>query len=262
MILDDIIKYKKEAVARSKAQYSIEYLRKKIDRIARTRDFTAAVSTKGGPDAIRIIAEIKRASPSKGILRQQFYPFEIARIYQLNGAAALSVLTEEKYFMGHLDFIPPMKTNLRLPVLRKDFILEEYQVVESRAYGADAVLLIAAILDKDTLKGLIELSASLDMAALVEVHDAGELDAAVEAGARIIGINNRDLKTFKTDISTTVRLAKLAPKDRIIVAESGINTFEDVTVLKNAGASAFLIGEALIREEDMGGKLKELMGIA
>ena len=260
MILDDIIKYKKEAVARNKAQFSIDYLRKKIDRVPKTRDFTAAVSTKGGPDSIRIIAEIKRASPSKGILKQPFYPFEIARIYQLNGAAALSVLTEEKYFMGHLDFIPPMKTNLRLPVLRKDFIFEEYQVVESRAYGADALLLIAAILDKETLRGLIELIASLDMAALVEVHDEAELNTAVEAGARIIGINNRDLKTFETDINTTVKLAPLVPKDRIIVTESGISTFEDIMILKKAGASAFLIGEALLREEDSGGKLKELMG--
>ncbi len=261
MLLDDIIKHKKEAVARQKMRFSLEDFKKKIVRAGKTRDFAAAVSTKGGPDAIRIIGEIKKASPSKGVLKEQFYPFEIARIYQLNGAAALSVLTEEDCFKGHLDFILPMKTNLRLPVLRKDFIFEEYQVYESRAYGADAILLIAAILDKETLKGLIGLSAALDMSALVEVHDGNELGAAVEAGAKLIGINNRDMKTFETDIHTFTRLAPWVPKDSVLVAESGINTFEDVMTLKKAGAAAFLIGEALMREEDMGRKLRELRGL-
>lgn len=259
MILDKILENKRQELEVSKKYNSLKYLNDKIAGGKPVRDFTGAVSTKGGPDAIRIIGEVKKASPSKGVIKPDYYPFEIARMYQLNGAVAVSVLTEEKFFKGHIDHLTSIKTNLKLPVLRKDFIFDEYQVTESRAVGADAILLIAAIVEKDALKGLIDLTYSLGMAALVEVHDEDDMKKAAQAGARIIGINNRDLKTFEVDTKTTERLAPLAPKEAVIVSESGISTHADIVRLKAAGASAFLIGEALMKEENVGAKLKELI---
>ncbi|MBI5491754.1 MAG: indole-3-glycerol phosphate synthase TrpC [Deltaproteobacteria bacterium] len=259
MILDKILENKRQELEVSKKYASLKFLNDKIARSKPLRDFTGAISTKGGPEAIRIIAEVKKASPSKGVIKADYYPFEIARMYQLNGAVAVSVLTEEKFFKGHIDHLTSIKINLKLPVLRKDFIFDEYQVIESRAAGADAILLIAAIVEQDGLKRLIDLTYSLGMAALVEVHDEDDLKKAAKAGARIIGINNRDLKTFEVDTKTTERLAPLAPKEAVIVSESGISTHQDIVRLKGAGASAFLIGEALMREENIGAKLKELI---
>lgn len=259
MILDKILENKRQELEVSKKYSSLSFLNDKITRTKPLRDFTSAISAKGGPEAIRIIAEVKKASPSKGVIKPDFYPYEIARMYQLNGAVAVSVLTEEKFFKGHIDHLTSIKINLKLPVLRKDFIFDEYQIFESRAAGADALLLIAAIVEGDELKKLIDLTYSLGMAALVEVHDEKDLKKAAKAGARIIGINNRDLKTFEVDIKTTERLAPLAPKDAILVSESGISTHEEIVRLKGAGVSAFLVGEALMREEDIGGKLKGLI---
>ncbi len=263
MILDDIVKNKREEVERLKIYKDIEGLKERIREDFRPpRDFHGALAHRSGPKYIRIIAEVKKASPSRGVIREVFMPNDIARVYQANGAAAVSVVTEEKYFQGRLDYLTTIKHNLKIPVLRKDFIFDEYQVYESRAASADAILLIAAILGKEELKGLIELAGSLGMSALVEVHDEKDLEAALGAGAKIIGVNNRDLKTFETDIETTRRLAPLIPKDRILVSESGINTIADILSLREAGVDAFLIGEALMREEDIGKKLKELRGIA
>lgn len=262
MMLDEIIKNKKEEVERIKKYTPLKYFTDKIKVFKRPRDFKYAVASHGGPEAVRIVAEVKKASPSKGVLREGFVPYEIAKLYQTHGAAAISVVTDEKFFQGRPDYLPPIKNYLRLPVLRKDFIIDEIQVYETRSLDADAMLLIAAILEKGLLKGLLELSTSLGMATVVEVHNAHELDAALVAGAEIIGINNRNLATFETDINTTVELAPKVPKDKIVISESGINTPGDITALKKAGASAFLIGEALMRETDIGKKLRELRGVA
>jgi len=257
-MLEEIIKNKAEEVSRLKASASVEEMRKRSAELEPPRDFAAAIR---GGEAVRIIAEVKKASPSRGVIRKDFDPLAIARAYERNGAAAISVLTDEKYFDGRLEYLALIKKKTFLPVLRKDFIIDEIQVHESRAAGADALLLIVAALDKDRLKKLLGLTTELGMSALVEVHDRGELERALEADAKIIGINNRDLRTFRTDIRTTLELAPLVPGDRIIVTESGINTREDIEKLKNAGVDAFLVGESLVREEDPGRKLKELMGV-
>lgn len=261
--LDDIIETKKGDLERLNKYYPLKELKEKVPTLKPVRDFLSAVSTKGGPDEIRIIAEVKRASPSKGVLRADFYPFEIARTYQLNGAAAVSVVTEEKHFLGRLDWLEAIKRNLKLPVLRKDFIIDEYQVYESRINGADAVLLIAAILSDGLLNDLMRATSGLGMVPLVEVHNEEELERASKAGARLIGINNRDLRTFKVDINTTIRLAPKAPEGTVIVSESGISTKEEIDELKASGVSAFLIGETFITQPDLadvGRKLKELRG--
>ena len=222
---------------------------------ATPQDFYAAMEGPG----LKIIAEVKKASPSKGIIREDFDPLAIALDYEKNGAVAISVLTEEKFFHGKLDYIRLVKDHVKVPVLRKDFILDELEVYESRVLGADAILLIAAILEDTHLADLIALTEDLSMTALVEVHDSEELEAAVRAGARLIGINNRNLKTFKTNIATTCDLAPLVPKGRVIVSESGINTTDDIRRLMGCGVNAFLVGEALVREKDVGAKLRELL---
>lgn len=262
MILDDIIKNKREELVATKALFPVEGIMERLDKVPRPKDFEKAIAFhEGGPDRIRIIAEIKRASPSKGIIREYFVPGEIARGYIEGGAAAISVITEEKYFMGKLEYLTALRGNVRLPLLRKDFIVDEYQVYESRGSGADALLLIVAVLSQDDLRKLLELTYRLGMSALVEVHDEKELERALDAGARIIGVNNRDLKTFKTDLDTTIRLAPYIPRDRVLVSESGFNTHEDITRLKEHGVEAFLIGEALMREENYIKKLRELRGV-
>lgn len=256
-ILDEIVFYKKESLEKQKRIVSLDVLKKGISNLEQTRDFAKAISGKG----ISIIAEIKKASPSKGIIRKDFDPVQIARIYEENGAKAISVLTEEKYFLGSIDYLKQVKDVVKLPILRKDFIFDEYQIYEARVKGADAALLIAGILDKNKLKDFLDLSRSLGMSCLVEVHNKEELDKVLSTGAKIIGINNRDLKTFKTDINTTIELIKDIPSDKIVVSESGINTHEDVLRLKDVGVKAFLIGEALMREKDIGKKIRELMGV-
>ncbi len=261
MILDDIIKGKEEELKKSKLYFPVARLKEKIKEAYPPRDFRKAISASREIDDIRIIAEVKRASPSKGLLRTPFFPMEIAKEYQLNGASAISVITEEKYFLGKLDFLVPIRLHLKLPVLRKDFIFDPYQVYESRAANADAILLIVSILGKEKLKDMLALSAELGMAALVEVHDEKELETAVEAGADIIGINNRDLKTFEVDIATTLRLAPMAPEDAILVSESGISSLDDVIALRKAGVDAMLVGETLLTDKNPGRKLKELRGL-
>lgn len=265
-MLEEIIKNKESELKRLKSDPNIDEIisemKDRIKSLAPTRDFASAIGPSGGAGAVRIIAEVKKASPSKGIIREDFDPLAIARAYEDNGAAAISVLTDEKYFKGSLEYLTAIKSTVGLPVLRKDFIIDEYQIFESRAAGADAILLIVAALGKNRLKDLLLIADSVGLAVLVEVHDDREIKDAVEADSKIIGINNRDLKTFKTDIHTTERLAPSVPGDRILVTESGINTAQDILRLKKAGARAFLIGEALMREADPGAKLKSLISAA
>lgn len=261
MILNEIIAHKKAELDRLKADFPVkglvQGLKMRIKQLPPPRDFIKAITGKD----IKIIAEVKKASPSKGIIKKDFNPVEIAKIYELNGAAAISVLTEEKYFHGHIDYLREIKEAISLPVLRKDFIFDEYQIYESRAAGADALLLIARVLEKKEIERFLDLSHNLGMSCIVEAHDEEELEKVLSTKAKLIGINNRDLKTFKTDIKTTLNLATKIPKDRIVISESGINSYNDVDLLKRKGIHVFLVGESLMREKDMGKKLKELMGI-
>ena len=213
-------------------------------------------------ERVQLIAEVKKASPSKGIMRSDFNPVEIARTYADNGAAAISVLTEAKYFQGSLDYLRDIREALgdeRVPLLRKDFISDPYQVYESRAYGADSLLLIVAILTSEKLEELFGLSHELGMGCLVEVHNETELEIALNSGARVIGLNNRDLRTFDVDLTTTKRLRPLIPQDRIVVSESGINNRADVEKLKKWGVDAVLVGGSLILATSIATKIKELL---
>ena len=212
-----------------------------------------------GGTPVRLIAEVKQASPSRGVLRPDFNPVELAKEYALGGAAAISVLTEVNYFGGSIDHLAAIREAVSLPLLRKDFIFSPYQVYESRAYGADALLLIVAILEQEQLEGLLSLSHSLGLKCLVEVHNEDEVVRALRSGAKIIGINNRDLTTFDVDINTTRRLRPLLPREQIVVSESGIGSRRDVEKLKEWGVNAVLIGEALVTADDIQTKMRELI---
>jgi indole-3-glycerol phosphate synthase len=206
-----------------------------------------------------IIAEVKKGSPSKGVIRENFDPLEIAEIYQNNGATCLSVLTDEKYFLGHVRFLAMIREAVSLPLLRKDFMCDPYQIYEARAAGADAILLIAAMLDLQQLQEFHAIAKELQMDVLLEVHDEPEMEIALQTDCTLIGVNNRNLKTFVTDLDTTGRLARMMPAGHLLVAESGINSRSDIVRLQSEGAGAFLIGEAMMREDDIGGKLQELI---
>ncbi|HEX9445564.1 MAG TPA: indole-3-glycerol phosphate synthase TrpC [Candidatus Binatia bacterium] len=221
-----------------------------------TRGFAASLA--GGRR--RIVAEVKRASPSQGVIREEFDPVEIARGFAASGASALSVLTEERFFHGSLGYLEAIKDAVAVPLLRKDFTLEDYQLVEARGFGADAILLIVALLDPALLKDLLAQAGGLSLDALVEVHTEGELESALAAGARFLGINNRDLKTFAVRLETAERLLPLVPPGVVVVCESGYHGPEDIARAEARGAHAFLIGEALMRAPDPGAKLKEMLG--
>jgi indole-3-glycerol phosphate synthase len=222
----------------------------------RTRSFYDALDR---ADRLNLIAEIKKASPSKGVLREEYDPVEIAIDYESHGAAALSVLTEEDHFQGSLEHLKHIRPNVSRPLLRKDFIFDPYQIREAAAAGADAVLLIVAILDASTLGSLVRLAEELGLDALVEVHNLQELNNALGCRAKIIGINNRDLTTFKVDLHTTLQLAPHVPDSAILVSESGIHTADDIRMLRDAGCDAFLIGEAFLKTDRPGRALRELM---
>jgi indole-3-glycerol phosphate synthase len=222
----------------------------------RTRSFCDALAR---DDRLNLIAEIKKASPSKGLLREEYDPVEIAIDYESHGAAAISILTEEDHFLGSLEHLKRVRPNVSRPLLRKDFIFDPYQVYEAAGAGADAILLIVAILDAPLLTRLIQLAEATGLDALVEVHDRQELNTALGAGAKIIGINNRDLKTFKVDLLTTLQLAPHVPDATILVSESGIHTADDIRMLRDAGCDAFLIGEAFMKSAKPGRTLRELM---
>jgi len=255
MILDQIIETKKEEVAQLIKTTSLSALQKTIAGLPACRDFRAAISGK----TCAIIAEVKCASPSRGRLVEHFEPLIIAGTYAQNGAAAISVLTDEKNFLGHKDYLTQIKKETHLPVLRKDFIIDPLQVYETRAIGADAVLLIVRVLG-EKLAEFITLAKDLDLSPLVEVHTQDELDIALAAGADIIGINNRNLDTFVTDINTSRTLKNNIPTDKTVVAESAIKNRTDIEQLMAAGIHAFLIGEALVVAPDIGGKLREFQG--
>ncbi len=261
MILDEIVVDKRIELAASKRRASLARLRQMAHGQPPALDFAAALRG-GARHAVPLIAEVKKASPSAGLIRADFNPVEIARTYADNGAAAISVLTEVKYFQGSLNHLRDIREALgdkRVPLLRKDFIFDPYQVYEARAYGADSLLLIVAILTPDKLKRLLALSRELGMECLVEVHDEAEVEVALESDARIIGINNRDLRTFKTDLSTTKRLRPLIPKDKIVVSESGIKGRNEVARLKQWGVDAVLIGESLMASSDIAARMKEFL---
>ena len=256
MILDDIVARKKEAIARLRETAGEVELEKAAAQASQPRDFATALKEGGGP---AIIAEIKRASPSAGQIRAKMEVATIAASYEREGAAAISVITEENFFQGKLEYLEEAKKVVSLPVLCKDFIVEPIQIFEARAAGADAILLIGSILEQDALKELLETARSLGMACLVEVHAAEEIAKALAAGARIIGINNRDLRTFQVDLETTIRLRSLIPTDRLVVSESGIHSRKDLDFLAQAGVDAVLVGTSLMRAENPGRKLRELM---
>lgn len=259
--MDEIVAYKQRELEQTKRERSLQDLQSKISSIGPSRRFKEALRKNG----MSLIAEVKRASPSAGIIREDFDPVEVSRIYQEHGASAISVLTESRYFQGALGFVPQIREVVSLPILRKDFIFDEYQIYESKAYGADAILLIAAILSDQKMTGLMNLAREVGLDVLVEVHSEEELKRVLATEAQIIGINNRDLKTMKVDLKTTARLAPKAiaknqDQNRVIVSESGINTFEDVKFVREAGAHAILVGESLMRGGDIGEKVRELIG--
>jgi indole-3-glycerol phosphate synthase len=254
-MLDKIIAQKREDVEQRKKEATIPYLQQLIARQKPALDL--AMALKG--DHIRLIAEVKQASPSRGMLSPNFNPIELARTYAEGGAAAISVLTEANYFMGSIEHLAAIKEVVGLPLLRKDFIFDFYQIYESRAYGADALLLIVAILSQEQLKELVSLSHSLGLRCLVEVHNEGEVERAVHSEAEIIGINNRDLNTLSIDINMTRRLRPLIPQERIVISESGIRSKRDIEKLRKWGVDAVLVGEALVTAGDVWAKMKELL---
>lgn len=255
MILDDIVRDKRVELGATMAQTPLTELRaRELFHLPR-RDFEAAL--RSAPRAI--IAEIKKASPSKGVIRADFDPLTIADQYSANGAAAISVLTEQRYFQGKLEYLAAIRREVPLPLLRKDFLFDPYQVYEARAYGADAVLLIVAILSDQQLVELGALARALELAVLVEVHDRDELARAQQAGARLIGINNRDLRTFHTTLRTTEELAPLVGGAALVVAESGVDAPADIARLEQVGVHCFLIGESLMRAPLPGARLAELL---
>jgi indole-3-glycerol phosphate synthase len=254
-MLDKIIARKREEVEQRKKAVPLAYLRERIAGQKPLLDLASAL--KG--DHIRLIAEVKKASPSRGLLSPKLNPTELAQTYAEGGAAAISVLTEEHYFMGRIEDLADIKEVVGLPLLRKDFIFDNYQVYESRAYGADALLLIAGILSQGQFKELVSLSRSLGLRCLVEVHSQGEVEMAVLNEAEIIGINNRDLHTFAVDINITRRLRPLIPKEKIVVSESGIRSRRDIEKLREWGVDAVLVGEALVTDNDVRAKMKELL---
>jgi indole-3-glycerol phosphate synthase len=256
VILDQIVAVKHEEVARLKKAAPLAQLQKAVGDFPPARDFRGAISRR----SCAIIAEVKRSSPSKGRIRVDFDPVQIASIYQEHGAQAVSVLTDAQFFEGNGAYLTTIKKSISLPLLRKDFIIDPYQIYETRILGADALLLIVAILEQRQLQEYCELAEQLGLAALVEVHTKQELAKALAAGAEIIGINNRDLMTFSTDLKKTIELAPMIPKGKIVVAESGIETRKDIELLMGAGVHCFLIGETLMRAKDIGKKLREFLG--
>lgn len=256
-VLKDIIAKKKERIALAKLALPEEELKTKVQGLPGTRPFIEAINK---PRVIGLIAEIKKASPSSGMIRQDFDPKAIAQIYQEAGVAAISVLTEEDFFMGNISYINEIKSFVNLPILRKDFIFEPYQVYESRFYGADAILLIADLLTKDILTELMQIAQELGLDCLVEVHTGKELKKILNLKVPLLGINNRDLHTLEVDFKTTEKLFTLIPKDKIVVVESGIKTHQDLLFLKVLGVNAVLIGQAFMESADIRKKIEEVMG--
>lgn len=256
-ILARILEWKRQEVVMSRRQVPLDDLQRQVRDLPPTRSFWQALQPQG---STRIIAEIKKASPSAGLIREDFDPVAIAMTYARHGAAAISVLTDNKFFQGELAFLHQVRPHVDVPLLRKDFVVDPYQLYEARVHGADAALLIAAALDVPVLTELTALSFELGLEPLVEVHTAAELEKALECSCRLIGINNRDLHTFHTDVATTLNLLPQVPEGYLVVSESGLRDRETIANLEAHGAGAFLIGESLMREPGFGPKLDELRG--
>jgi indole-3-glycerol phosphate synthase len=256
-ILDKIVATKRNEVGIARLKRTLDQVQLAAARAAEPRDFCAAL--RGGPP-IRLIAEVKKASPSKGIIRSDFDPIAIARCYAAAGASCVSVLTDRDYFQGSLEYLTAIGREVSLPLLRKDFIIDEYQVYEARAAGADAVLLIAECLTPERLGELYELIRRLGMHALIELYDPQNLPAVLATGSPLVGVNNRDLRTFNVDLQHTLRLQQQIPADRVLVAESGIATRADVELLEKAGVGAMLVGESLMRQPDIAAAVHCLLG--
>lgn len=261
MFLEEIIRYKKIEVEKKKKEFPLERILEEFSRKNSLNkfEFRKAIERPSG-EALRLIAEVKKASPSKGILREPFHPEEIAKIYEKNGAQAISVLTDEKFFQGHVLYLQKIAQSVAIPALRKDFIIDAYQINEALIHGAQAVLLIAAVLSEKDLSLLMQRSLELGLSPLIEVHDETELKTALNSGADIIGINNRDLKTFKIDLTHCERLRKNIPDGKVVVVESGLLSRQDVLRVDDLNVDAVLIGEAFMRASDIGAKVKEMMG--
>lgn len=258
--LEEIRGIKRVELEEKKRSVPLNGIERLIDKCNPLFGFSSSLSSTKTP--VRIIAEIKKASPSAGEISREFRPLDIARSYEKGGAAAISVLTEEKYFQGSLNTMHLVAKGITLPILRKDFIIDEYQVYESRSYRADAILLIAALLSLQELERFRLTGERMGMDSIVEVHNKDELNKALHSGAKIIGINNRNLKTLEVDLKTTEELVPCIPKDKIIVSESGIKGINDIKRLKNSGVRCFLIGELLMRADNRGSLLNELTQIA
>jgi indole-3-glycerol phosphate synthase len=261
-ILDKIVAVKHQEVAAARKRKSLEIMRADAESRVLTRDFVGALRAKVAAGMPAVIAEVKKASPSKGVIRADFIPADIAQSYAEFGAACLSVLTDAQFFQGSIDCLKQARASCQLPVLRKDFMVDLYQIYESRACGADAVLLIAACLSDAQMKEFEAAAHSLDMAVLVEVHDGEELERALQLKTPLIGINNRNLKTFEVSLDTTLTLRTKVPADRLLVTESGIHTRDDVLRMGAAGVNAFLVGEAFMRAPEPGEALQALFGTA
>jgi indole-3-glycerol phosphate synthase len=259
-ILAKIVDVKRDEVAAAKKRRGFASLRNDAEALGGQRDFVASMKKRIDAGVAAVIAEIKKASPSKGVLREDFHPARIAESYDRHGAAALSVLTDEKFFQGSVAYLEAARAASSIPVLRKDFTIDIYQLFEARAMGADAVLLIAAILDDAQLADFEAISISLGLAVLVEVHDEPELDRALRLATPLLGINNRNLRSFETSLETTLSMLPRVPPGRLVVSESGIHTPTDVQRLRGAGVNAFLVGEAFMRAADPGIALASLVG--
>ena len=255
MILDEIIEKRKIQLENDKAKISFYEIKEKaLNSTFQTRDFKKALSGKN----LSVICEVKKASPSKGLIRPDFHPLKIAKEYELSDADAISCLTEEYYFKGSSDYLKEISSSVNIPVLRKDFIIDEYQIYEAKVMGASAILLIAAVLDEETMMRFYKLAASLSLQSLVEVHNESELQKALNIGAEIIGINNRNLKTFDVDLNTTSKLAPLIPYEAVLVSESGMKDENDMKNVKEQGAEAVLIGETFMRSDNIKETMKQL----
>ncbi len=256
MILDQIVEEKKKEVEQAKVEVPLAKLIERSSSVGQLRGFKEAITQ---PGKISLIAEIKKASPSKGVLREEFEPVEIARTYESSGACALSILTDKKFFQGDIAYLNAVREAVNLPILRKDFIVDKYQIYESVCSGADSVLLIAQLLSEDELSEFSKVCAQLNLEAVWEVHNEKDLDKVLPQDVTIIGINNRNLQTFEEDLRLSAQLIKKIPKGKIVVSESAIKSSKDVKYLQDLGVNAVLIGETFMRSPDISSKVKELM---